>query len=309
MAGLFSQRGESHFWLHPELANPSSARRHFQQAAWPNPGGGRVWLAPEIDLFFPNYPDLKVYLPPPAVDPGRYQFQKTSHGAGLVTEGQVRLGRTGRQLKFRISQRFFMAANPLAGAIGLDYAGFTQRTHLEILGGCERIRDRIGLWHLLQLPLGGKVWITCRRRVQPTILFCRPSPLPPRVFQHLPRLLAHRTVSRREYKFGLPPGSLGGRIGYLGRQGKAWSLVVRDFSVDPRAFYVDVPWHHPSGTGTAVQFCVVDNPTLGKFAEIEHHGPAVGWGTGRNQTEEACDTWSYRGNQRCVLRAAQALLS
>ena len=308
VAALFSKKGGSCLWLHPALSSLSSARLHFQASPWSNPGGGRVWLAPEIDLFFPHYPDLRSYQVPSTVDPGRYQFRKTRYGCGLVNEGKVRMARSGRSLRFRISQSFGPAENPSKEKLGVVYAGFTQRTSLELLESPSRIRDRLGLWHLLQLPHTGEVWISVRGRVRPVILFSNPKALPCGVFRQRHRLLIHRTVRGCEYKVGLPPRSVTGRIGYLGRQGSEWVLVVRGFSVDSRGHYVDVPWRRPRSAGAAVQFCGVDSPTLGRFAEIEHHGPSVGRGTGRRKTVEVCHTWAYRGERKKILQMANALL-
>ena len=38
------------------------ARSFYEGKQWHNSGGDRTWLAPEIDFFFPEFPDLKTLL-------------------------------------------------------------------------------------------------------------------------------------------------------------------------------------------------------------------------------------------------------
>jgi hypothetical protein len=308
VVGLFGPRGKNFFWTHPDIRLAKAARRHFQKASWPNPGGGRVWLAPELDLFFPDYPDLRRYCHPPAVDPGRYRFRKIAGSWGMVTLGRVRIGRSGRELRFRLRQSFRQAENPVGSVPGVTYAGFVQKSSLEILDPARRVRDRLGLWHLVQVPHAGELRLPVRGCARPAILFCVPRRLSPKTFHVAQGQLRHRSVPRREYKIGLLPSQVRGRMAYLFPAGPTWNLLVREFPLDPRKLYVDVPWQQPRSRGAAVQFCGVDSPILGKFAEMEHHGPAVGRGTGRRKTGEISTTWAYRGSRQAVHRIARQLL-
>lgn len=227
----------------------------------------------------------------------------------MVTQGKVRIGRSGRQVRFRICQSFGPAENPVEIGSGVTYAGFVQKSSLEILDPPGRVRDRIGLWHLLQVPHAGELQIPTLGRARPTLLFCGPSRLPAGAIRVCRGRLIHRTVPQREYKMGLSPSQVLGRIGYLFRKDRKWNLVVWEFQVDPRRVYVDVPWRRPRAKGAAVQFCGVDSPTLGKFAELEYHGSAVGHGTGRNKTEEISNTWAFRGNPKAIRKIMHSLLS
>jgi len=42
---------ENFLWTNPALASAESAQKYFLRDGWPNPGGDRTWLAPEIELF------------------------------------------------------------------------------------------------------------------------------------------------------------------------------------------------------------------------------------------------------------------
>jgi len=71
--GLFSPASpENFYWTNPALAPPDLASRFYSSGDWENSGGDRTWLSPELDLFFPNYPDLDMegYVQPRQLDPG-----------------------------------------------------------------------------------------------------------------------------------------------------------------------------------------------------------------------------------------------
>src|SRR4051812_3534510 len=51
--GLFAAGDEENFlWTNPALASPTTASTLFASNAWHNSGGDRIWLSPEIDVFF-----------------------------------------------------------------------------------------------------------------------------------------------------------------------------------------------------------------------------------------------------------------
>ena len=62
----------------------------------------------------------------------------------------------------------------------------------------------------------------------------------------------------------------------LYRQHDAWSLVVRNFFVNPSGEYVDVQRHDPDDCGYAFQMCRVDEAEFGSFCEMEYHAPGLG---------------------------------
>src|SRR5829696_8485340 len=69
--GLFSSTDDRNFyWTHPALETSTSAQRFFAGHEWHNSGGDRTWLAPEIDIFFPEFPnlDMSTYWQPRELD-------------------------------------------------------------------------------------------------------------------------------------------------------------------------------------------------------------------------------------------------
>ena len=73
--GLYAAGSEKNFyWTHPALESAQTARIFYEGNDWHNSGGDRTWLAPEVDIFFPRYPDLDLstYWQPRQLDPGNY---------------------------------------------------------------------------------------------------------------------------------------------------------------------------------------------------------------------------------------------
>ena len=76
MLGLFAAGvPENFYWTHPALQSAESAVAFYGSDVWHNSGGDRTWLAPEVDIFFPKFPDLDMstYWQPRELDPGQYE--------------------------------------------------------------------------------------------------------------------------------------------------------------------------------------------------------------------------------------------
>lgn len=64
--GLFAPNSDKNFfWTHPMFDSVVAADGLSQSEEWINSGGDRTWLAPEVDLFVPNSPELDPYVIPP----------------------------------------------------------------------------------------------------------------------------------------------------------------------------------------------------------------------------------------------------
>ena len=98
----------------PALARAATAKEYFASKDWHNSGGDRTWLAPEVDFFFPNFPDLTSYFQPRGLDPGSYQVtnregevsgtqEGLGSGAELTIENELQLEsrRAAQQLQLR----------------------------------------------------------------------------------------------------------------------------------------------------------------------------------------------------------------
>ena len=122
------------------------------------------------------------------------------------------------------------------------------------------------------------------------------------------QLVRYRMRSSGEHKLGMQAVSLAGRAAYLYPQSGQWSLVVRNFFVDPSAEYVDVPLQDEQNFGFAFQACNV-NSNLGAFSELEYHIPAIGAKAGAAFVEDRSQVWAFRGPKAQLCKIAGQLVS
>jgi hypothetical protein len=312
--GLFTPQNEENFyWTHPALNSVKTARAFYASDAWHNSGGDRTWIAPEVDVFLPEFPKLDKFWQPRSLDPGCYRI--VSNGAGFKLENQltIRLSRLSTNVRLKITKSFGPACNPLRHERGLDlrtteYAGYTQHTSLEISGPNRASKAQVGLWNLIQMPHGGDLLIPTFSRNKPLHIFSTIGRIPASDIIVGERLVRYRMRQKGEHKISLRAATITGRVGYIYRKGHNWSLVIRNFGVNPSGEYVDVPWRDPDWHGFAVQACNV-NSSLGAFSELEYHTPGIGHGTGSMRCDDTAQVWAFRGTRSRIIRIAQLLVT
>lgn len=311
--GLFGPRGgENFFWTHTALESPETAQAFYAGDQWHNSGGDRTWLAPEIDFFFPDFPDLVAYYQPRQLDPGQYQIVKNDKRVQMVNQFSVTPARSRQKVELKITKGIGPAANPLRYERGLqyaqdlEYAGYTLYSSMEMLSGSES--SQIGLWNLLQMPHGGDLLIPTYSKSQPKIYFGTKGTIGPDDLLVDDHLICYRMRQEGEHKLGIRAAATAGRAGYLYQEGSHWALIIRNFAVNPSGEYIDVPREDHQDLGYLAQACNV-NSGLGSFSELEYHEPAIGKGTGMSRYDGSAQTWAYRGSQPAVLEAARLLVS
>jgi hypothetical protein len=311
VVGLFPPESDANFlWTNPALAAGESAAAYFAREGWPNPGGDRTWLAPEIELFIADLERPgETYATPPTLDPGSWALTSADASAlSLTNETRLRLHRSRRDVGVRLGKSLHPAGNPLDGTLladaGMQYAGYTQVTTLEVepQPGAE---VRLGLWNLLQLPPPGVMLIPTRERVQPQQVFGALSPEELTLGSRLVRW--EMGGPGVDAKIALRAPGLVGRAGHLSegpRAGEA-DLVVREFAVDPGGEYVDALWDPPHETGWVFQACCV-RAGAERFNELEYHAPVV---TGASISRDESRLWAFRGPSAAIRAAAELLLT
>lgn len=153
-------------------------------------------------------------------------------------------------------------------------------------------RTWVGLWNLVQMPHGGDLLIPTHVRTAAKIYFGQIDDEDLIVDDHL---LRYRMRAQGEHKLGVRAVAVTGRVGYLHEAGDGlWSLIVRNFFVNPSGEYVDVPWGDTDDMGYSTQACNV-NSRLGSFSELEYHVPAMGRAAGQDSCEDAAAVWAFRG--------------
>lgn len=310
--GLFApEEPENFFWTNPPLQQPESARALFARSSWHNTGGDRTWIAPEIDTFFPSA-DSNAYWQPRQLDMSDYALERTGGGLQLARDMTLHLARPARDARLRLTKWFGAAPHPLRAERAMAalngsvaYAGYTQRATLQSLDDPREPAPGVGLWNLLQLPPGGEMLVPLVSPAEPQRCFGR---IPDDRIAMDDRLLRIRADFAGSHKIALKAASLCGRTGYVYSQGDRWSLVVRNFFVNPSGEYVDVQRHDPDDRGYAFQMCRVDEPDLGSFCEMEYHAPGLGGAPEAARSVDVSQVWAFRGSHASIDAIARKLL-
>jgi hypothetical protein len=309
--GLYAPSSDRNFfWTNPRLDDPAQASLVFDSSIWHNTGGLRTWIAPEIDVFFPNYPDCSIHWPPRRLDAAQYEISAQGNAVQMTADMTLYFARARGNVELRITNRFCTAANPLRyeqdmaeHVAPLEYAGFTQKITLESRQQNVPVA-RIGLWDLIQLPHAGNMLIPTYTKTQPRIIF---GNIPPEDLQVSDRLIRFHTRANGEHKIGVRAIAVTGRTGYLYESDGISSLVVRNFHVNPSGEYVDAPWADPVDIGYAVEAVGVDSH-LGCFSELEYHVPAIGGSTGLSSCDATSQVWAFRGEKAKIRQVAAKIL-
>jgi hypothetical protein len=310
--GLFAPGvTENFYWTNPALRSVESATAFYGSGVWQNSGGDRTWLAPEVDIFFPKFPDLDMstYWQPRELDPGRYEVVPEAGNVRLVNRLTLTLSRSKEQVALEMAKWVGPALNPLRyekdweSAGRVQYAGYTQHTALKLVD--QTSRAQIGLWNLVLMPHGGELLVSTYSRAEPKVYMGNIAPNDLVVTEQLVR---YRMRAKGEHKIGLRGVAMTGRVGYLYTAGGEESaLIIRNFFVNPSGEYVDVPWRETDNFGFAIQACNVDSG-LGSFSELEYHVPAIGSGTGLTSYEDVSQIWAFRGPTESVQTIGARLL-
>jgi hypothetical protein len=314
--GLFSGASDRNFfWTQPALGGSASAAAYYQKPEWHNSGGERTWLSPEVDLFYPKYPDMSLYQVPAALDPANYSVSRAEGSVQFSSQFSLTLARSSSTVAGRITKSWMPAANPLRyewnQLSGVDYAGYTQITTLECRGGSGQLASPaapVGLWSLLALPFGGEVIIPTLVRAEPKVYF---GPIDPANLIVTDRLVRFRAEGTGVAKIGIGASASTGRAGYIYSEGDIWTLIVRNFAVNPSGDYVDVPADGKSDADLTyvTQTCAVNNPELGAFCEVEYHVAAIRPGTESTTCTDTSQDWAFRGSRSDIDAVAKRLLA
>jgi len=309
--GLYLPGSEENLlWMNPRLGDAKTAAEYFASDDWHNSGGDRTWLAPEVDFFFPNFPDTSKYFQQRSLDPGGFRVVESDRQhVTLQDELTMKAYRRGQECSLRLSKAVSGASNPLrkkAGGLGkgVNYAGYTLRTTLEILKA-PKDAGYVGLWNLLQMPNGGEMIVPTYARTEPTIFF---GDVPESDLVVEDRAVRYLMNKPGEYKICVPAVACTGRAGYFYKLGDEAVLIVRNFDVDPSGEYVDVWSTDLDDNGYVFQACSIHNESLGQFSELEYHVPAIGGNTGRSRSEDVSSVWAFRGNPVQVASISKFLL-
>lgn len=310
--GLFSPNSEMNlFWTNPMLKSEDSARKFWARDHWYNTGGDRTWIAPEIDHFFPDYPDLNNYQQPECLENVDYEIDVSSQLIEMSNEFRLRSYRNKKQYDLHMVKTITRASDPLRYEnvpvdLGcLEYSGYTLRSFLEINSQCDS--NCLGLWNLLQLPHNGQMIIPVHAKTKPRVYF---GQLDKDQLVTSDNHLMYKMNSMSMQKMGICAANLVGRTGYLYpacNVDNKYILVIRDFNVNPSGAYIDAPFDSPQDMGDCFQACNVHGE-MGTFSEMEYHVPAIGGDDEKKSCADMSQIWAYTGNFEQIAYTSKTLL-
>jgi hypothetical protein len=313
--GVFAPGSDENFlWTNSVLNSVESARAYYASDDWQNSGGDRTWLAPELDFFFPKFPDIDIagYWQPRGLDPGNYALTRTDQEVKLTNRLSIDAFRSRKRVELEITKSIAAAPNPLrydaqARSGAVEYAGHTLLTSLKILNAGPDAVPLVGLWSLTQMPHQGELFVPTYSKTEPRVYFGLVDTPADEVAVN-DRLVRFKMRAAGEHKIGIRAAVTTGRIGYIYPTENRHALIVRNFSVNPSGEYADVPWTEPEDRGYSTQACSV-NSRWGMFSEMEYHVPAIGGSTGLRHVEDRSQLWAFRGSREDIIEIARALLS
>src|ERR1700678_1584821 len=105
--GVFAPGSEENFlWTKAALNSVESARAYYASDDWQNSGGGRTWLAPEVEFFLPKFPNVDIagYWQPRSLDPGKYELTKSNRGVTLTNRLTIDAFRSRKRVSLEITK-------------------------------------------------------------------------------------------------------------------------------------------------------------------------------------------------------------
>ncbi len=268
------------FSVLPSRGRVYALTHHGEEAIWRprtitdwNIGGDRLWIAPERDWHWIDIStfDLDKYKVAEAIDPGSWTLEGQQGNSLTVTQSfAVQHRRRSRHVHGKIERQFTFNEMLDRTIPGLqDPVGWITVDTLALEGGTPG--QGINLWRILQVPVGGRVYVASSTPDHYRLHFGDDSGL-----VHIgPRGLQAEITGDQMYKIGIGQQDVADLIAYarpLSRD--AWLVTARWFQVPADAVYLDTPLDQPGTLGDVVQI-FNDNGVFGGFGELEVHGPGL----------------------------------
>ena len=260
VSGLFPAPGVNLLWENP---------CPWDGKGWNNPGGDRVWISPEAELFFTEpSKGWSSYRVPASVDPGQWVLQENKDGsAEFRNRGECFCYSAGEKFSFELRQTIIPAETPgFDIPEGLAFAGYTKLVTLQV-GGTFKNGKYPMIWNLLQVSPGGRIYVP---DTEPCSYFGKPQ-----WFRQQGCLVMPVPAPEVSCKLGITSEKSRGIMVYIKDCGRDAALVFRSFMPAEKCF--DMPW---GGGICCPQQLFADDGSSGGFGEMEHHSEPVDPGNG-----------------------------
>ena len=230
---------------------------------------------------------------PPALDPGDYRPSAAAPGWMSFRSSFVARAADGQDLPVAITRRMRLEAMPgAADALRIRFQHELTNTSATV------IRNRIGLWSIIQLPCQEKGTVLFRLTPGAADAARVPHPyfteLPPDVVHGTGTIQFLEVKGGRKYKVGVAAAASAGVVTHLRparapKRRESWILTAQKLTVDRDGVYLDKPDYTGGGSGDNGDAAQAYNDTgtgPHAFCEIEAHAPAVEVPAGASQIVE-----------------------
>ena len=300
--GVYPTERINAFWINAALSSVQSAKALFQDRGWINLGGGRTWIVPEVDTHMTDPKRMaETYFVPRSVDPADYHVvTATEREATLESEMDVTFQRSGNVAKLKVTRTVsLMDAPPIPIPTTVAFAGYSEQSKLAAIAPlAERVQP--GLWLIIQVPRGGRIVLPLRGNGRPRAFIGTPE------FVQTDDLIRCEVDTSASFKFSIRADDCLGIMIYLNTRAEQPFMVAREFAVQKKALYADVPYDDLSETGH-MQQVYVDDGGLGGFGELEYHTPAIGRVEG-TEVGDKSSVWTFAGPAEVLREISQQLI-
>jgi len=253
---------DNHFWMNQDFMHGQ------HDTNWANPGGHRIWLAPERKFFIHDLSHpFETYQVPSAIDPGNYKCTYDSLSAQLYNSGRLRAFVSQTDCDFKIMRTIALLPDSeilkLTKNTQIQAAVYRESIELTVDDGCPA-----GIWSLIQVPLRGTISMPVSRPGSHKIFFGNEG----NIVKYENGLLNLNLMpeTQQEFKIGFKVSDCGNIITCLHLYpDESATLIVKKFGLGAESSYVDTPWNQPEDTGYGVQFFCGG---IHGFGELETHG-------------------------------------
>ena len=200
--------------------------------------------------------------------------------------------------------RYESGAGDLLKAV--SYVGFEQRTSITYADARSDFRPVLSIWDAVNLPAPGNIIIPTVGEVRPKDFF-EPTGVTHLTIFHCGMGFVFDGCKRHKIAVRAMD-LLGGRAAYFRKLADdEYTLLVRNFFIDPSAEYVDTPSVDPTDRGYVLE-CYNDGGVNGAYGELEYHSPAMGNGTGRSECFDRAQLWGFQGSREDIVRMMSVFL-
>ena len=253
-------------WINDKfLEDPNDKSVH-----WPNPGGHRIWIAPEKEFFIADlHNPWDTYKVPAQMDPGHCEYRHkdgiyrfTNHMDLYAHSSKVNV-----PLSYERTNRF-LTPQQTSQAMNLDRSKSTCIAYEEDVLLRTESDFRAGVWSLLQVPLDGRICLPLCGKADYEELF---GEFHGQIETKDDLLQIELNPIQHDFKIGLIASSIKDRIAHIRNHNGKTTLIVQLFEKGNDSDYIDTPWKKDAPASATQIFC---GGGWG-FAELELHAPVV----------------------------------